>query len=387
MRVTLHLTLASAIGAPAWCFLSVSSTAAQDKGPTIEQIVKVWEDRQSKVERARFEFSCTRTHHKGSTDFLAAAAGGTVTEVPNPPRDYHVVGKGSLSMDGEKLRHVLDMEQWEPETRSLYAQHRVGTFDGKTAKLLHDPCSGTKSYAIAGIQPAKKSDSGFELAHLPLTALVRGDPAEFLRNLAGYQLSPGTIQVGTRPCIELVKTSRTTNRREVLYLDSQRDYALVRRMTIQGDRPTWQLDVRNAEDAKVGWVPKSWDYVIRSPDAKLVLESGGISVTSYELNGKMPDDEFDIKKLPPGTVVRDMTSGKLKLSVIQEDGKKGGEKPFPVNMTYEELKQFPPSRPSWGLWWVVTGGLLLASGAAYFSLRGYQRYRRRQRSTSDRTGI
>src|SRR5262249_25499565 len=157
---------------------------------------------------------------------------------------------------------------------ALYPEHVEEAFDGESTKYLISPTSSSKPYGVAEIRPTKKSKFGNQLSLLPLLSLGRGDPAEFASDLGAYRLSPGTFPVATRPCIELVKTSRAKNQRQILYLDSQRGFALVRRMTIENEKPTWQLDVTYSEDSTIGWVPKLWEYVVRSNDGKVVVDSG-----------------------------------------------------------------------------------------------------------------
>lgn len=318
MRVSRRLTAIGILAGAGW-FLSPTGPAAADEPvPTIETIVKAWKDRQAKVERARFEFSATRTFHKGATDYLAAIGGGKVTDVPNPPQDHRVKGRARLGVDGARLRYAMDMDEWDPVTRALYPEHYEDAFDGEVFRSLRNPQSPA-SYPVGQIRPAKKSPSATQFSLLPLLTAVRGDPAGMIAELASYKVSPDTIQVGTRPCVELVRELPARGRREVLYLDRQRGYVLVRKMTLQNDKPTWQLDVTHSEDRTAGWVPKAWEFVVRSPDATVIVGSGSRSVTGYELNPKFPADAFDLK-FPPGTVVRDLTSGKAVDSVIQEDG-------------------------------------------------------------------
>jgi hypothetical protein len=358
--------------------LALTSCAAADQPPvTIESVSKAWKDRQESVERAWFEFTLTQTYHKGATDYLASLSRGKVTDIPNPPQDYFVKGKGKVTFDGAKLRYYFDHDQWDPQARALYPEHVEEAFDGEFTKYLIRPTSSSKPYGGAEIRPAKKSKFGSQLSLLPLLSLGRGDPAGFVGDLGGYRLSPGVFPVATRPCVELVKTSRVKNQRQVLYLDSERGFALVRRMTIENEKPTWQLDVVYSDDPIVGWVPKSWEYFVRSNDGKVVVDSGSRVVTAYKINPKLGPEEFDFR-LPPGTAVRDSTSGKAVESVIQDDGEKGGEVPGARGLSYEELKNAPRRTSNRMAAWVIVGATLVGLGIACFLVRGIHRYRGRR---------
>ena len=112
-------------------------------------------------------------------------------------------------------------------------------------------------------------------------------------------------------------------------------------MTLVDDRPTWQLDVTYSPDPLVGWVPRSWEYIIRAGTGIQILESGRRTVSQYELNVSIADREFDIN-LPHGSRVIDMGSGKEVQYVIKEDGGKGRAIPVTANPTYEDLQKAEP---------------------------------------------
>jgi hypothetical protein len=344
---------------------------AQQAKLTIEQILQVWTARQEKVARARFNLDCEETKHKGAISFMdreprRIARMPAETE-PNPPRDYLVKGTSSVSLDGAKLRYAYDHQQWDPVGKKLYPEHYVDVFDGHLHKLLMDPASGQEEYPYGGVRKRRASESALQFAILPLIFTFRGNHPQFFRDLVKFQISGQAPTVAGRPCLELVRDDGTADGREFLYVDRKRDYVVVKEMTVLDGQPNWQLDVSYEADDVVGWVPKSWEYVIRVGKDRCIINSGRSAVTSYEINAAIDGSEFDIL-FPPNTRVTDETSEQEVQYVIRENGEKGTEIPRRLNPTYEDLQKAGARRNPW-LWKTASALILAVALGAWISLR------------------
>lgn len=350
---------------------------AQKDKPTIEQILQVWKSRQEKVATARFELNCEETIHKGSTSLLGAhrrkMTGLPPESEPNPPRDFLVKGTSILSLDGPKLRYSYDHQQWDPIGKKLYPESYVDVFDGRLYKFLQNPASGQKDYPVAAIRTAEMSRSALKFPMLPLIFTVRGNHSQFFQNLGNFQLRGQVINVAGRSCLELIHGSGRTNNREVLYLDQERDYVVVREMILAGDLPKWQLDITYRPDSGIGWIPQSWEYIIRAGTDRDILHSGRYTVSRYEINPLLATNEFDIS-IAPKTRVHDERSGNYVEYIIREDGEQGRAIPATLNPTYEDLQKAETRinrRMMLGVWGAIS--VLAFGGWIWLRLRRQKR--------------
>jgi hypothetical protein len=150
------------------------------------------------------------------------------------------------------------------------------------------------------------------------------------------------VTVGDRACVELIRRTPSQDRREVFYLDPARAYVVVRKQTLIASQPTWQLDITYMPDSTVGWVPHSWEYMIRvrSGSDYPITETERRKVTKYEIGCLLADDEFDIQ-FPAKTRVMDETTGDNLQYVIKDDNSKGRVLPSSLSPTYEQLQEQP----------------------------------------------
>jgi hypothetical protein len=334
---------------------------AQQAKPTMEQILAVWKARQDKVTSARFDMSREETIHRGSTSLIdrerRRMAGMPLETEPNPPRDYLVKGTSGVSLDGAKLRYSYDHQQWDPRGKKLYAEQYVDVFDGEFFKFLQDPASGQDSHASAAVRKHQASESALQFPILPLILAFRGVHPQFFRDLPKFEITGKIMAISGRPCLELVRDAGPPGQREFLYLDQNRSYVVVKEMIVHGGPPECQLDLTYAADELVGWVPKSWEYVMRFGKDHQFVNSGRNAVLRYELNPAMDESEFDIV-FPPGTLVHNETSGDDLLSVVQDNGESGTELAAGLDPSYEALRKAGPPTNRWML--VTVSGVAFA---------------------------
>jgi hypothetical protein len=280
---------------------------------------------------------------------------------PNPPRDNLVKGTTSVSLSGPKLRYSINQPKWDPLGKRLSPWQWVGAFDGQTHKFLQTPAYG-KDYPLGRVRKTKASGADLQTDILPLIFTIRGDHPQFFHELRLFKVSGRTILVAGRPCLEMVREAGAANWREVLFLDRDRDYVVVRQATLADDQPTSQVDVTYIPDATIGWVPQSWEYVVRAGKELRPVESRRVQLTSYDLHPQLDESEFDVS-FPPRTLVIDESSSQEVEYVIQEDGQKGKEIPTSKKPTYEDLEKATPKRSNrWVLIAIWTTILLLSLG-------------------------
>jgi hypothetical protein len=354
---------------------------AQQGKITIDDILEVWKARQEKVKSARFDLSCQETIHKGSSSFLLAkrrqAAGMPPETEPNPPRDYLVKATSMVTLDGFKLRYSNDHQDWDPEEKKLYPEHYVDVFDGEVFKFLQNPASGHHNYPWAGVRKADTSGSALKFPILPVILTLRGNHPKFFQELVKFQLTGKAVMVRGQSCLELVRDSGPPGQREFLFLDQNRDYVVVKEMIVLLGQPNWQVDATYTPDPKIGWVPKSWEYLIRVGKDHVPMNSGRSTVTAYEINPHIDNKEFDVL-FEPKTMVHDETSGNYVQYLIREDGEKGVAIPAANIPTYEDLDKPAPPMKSW--MWVTIWAMIFAGASG-----GWIWLRRRRRNALLRT--
>ena len=347
---------------------------AQQENPTLDQILRAWKIRQDKATTAAFELTSENTIHKGSVTLMANASGlGPKTPAGaalDPPEDYTVKGTIRISLSGSKMRFSDERPVWDSANKRLYDQHHIDTFDGQLSKVFRNPMSGKDDYPFGRVAKAKKSDSANQFPLAPLIWTIRGAHPQFYDALGQLEVTGRTTTVAGRLCLEVVtRSTSSSSQREVFYLDQERDFVVVRNVTIVADLPTWQVDATYVPDPKLGWVPQSWEYIIRV--AKQVQESGRRTIAKYEIGPALEGDEFDIR-FPPKTLVMDTSSGQNVQYVIKENEEKGRIILSEKGPTYEELSKSDRGVSRY----VVIGGL-----AVLFSLLigGWIRFRRRRK--------
>jgi hypothetical protein len=363
--ILVWLALAAAFGSSGPAEAQPANASAPN--PTIDQILAVWKTRQEKVQSARFELSVEQTIHKGSVSILAESAPGEL----DPPRDYIVTGTAGVSLSGSKLRYWYDRPQWDPVGKALHPSHFVDTYDGERYKQLRNPSSAQNNYPLAGIKPAQGSESAFQFPIAALFLTFRGDHPQFYRDLNKFAVTGRTIPIASRRCVELVRASAGSDRREVFFLDAEREYIVVRKATLRGEQPMWQLDIAYRQDPTVGWVPSSWEYVIRVGKVPQPHESGRYTVTKYEINPALDAGEFDIA-FPPGTRVLDKSSGQEVQYIVRENREKGREIPTASNPTYQDLEK-ASARFNRVIVLVVWGVVFALAGGGWLWLRHWRK--------------
>jgi hypothetical protein len=343
--------------------------------PSIDRIFKVWNARQEKVQSARFELKMEQTIHKGSLSIVdkrrEREGAGSKSSEPNPPRDYVVNGTGGVSVSGSKLRYWYNRQEWDPIGMALHPLEYLDTFDGQNYKRLRNPASGQHNYPMAAVKTAKGSESGFQFPIAALFLTIRGNNPLFCKDIKEFKVTGRTSLLASRSCMELVNESQGLDQREVLYLDAERDFVVVRMTTVVAGQPRWQLDVTYRQDPEIGWVPSAWDYLIRIGNATEPHESGRYNVTKHEINLELSESEFDIV-FPPGTRVIDNTSKQEVQYLIQENSVKGREIPTSTNPTYAELEKASQRFNRFTLLAIWGGLCVLALGGWLFLRRSRQ---------------
>ena len=242
------------------------------------------------------------------------------------------------------MRYSYDIPKWDRLRNATYETHHVDVFNGKTVKILNNPGSPSIDYPNGFMKNGHESQSASQFSIMPLIWAFRGDDPQFFHDVRRFELSKGIVAINDRPCLELVKRVPANNRRDVFYLDSRRDFVVVKQVIYESDEPTWQVDISYISDKEIGWIPHKWEYLIRvrSEATYHIVETERRTVTKYVIGKPIADSEYDIE-FPPKTRVMDNSGEKSVQYVVKDDMSIGKSIPSVLGPTYEELNNQPSS--------------------------------------------
>lgn len=281
-------------------FLYCERVAAQ-ASVSMEQIVKAWQQRQDRVRSARFSWLDRQTYTRGVHSEMGKKPGSQEREIP--ARDTTINIPHSMSFQGESLRYVYDGPDWS-EAKGEYVPGRaISTFNGKVCKAILPKGTPNTYYPTGSIKVEPKHIDAQVPSLRPLLTAYRG----LVPNLRTYDLEDMRIGQMTlidgKSCLEIADIRRGGRMVRRLWLDTTRDFLLVRAIHTTLDKVTQRTDIRYREHPEAGWVPTGWDIVNFNVEGS-VQHSFQASVTAVEVNPTIDPEEFDIV-FPPGSVVTD----------------------------------------------------------------------------------
>lgn len=349
----------------------------QQSVPSIADIEKVWKARQEKVTSAWFEMETERTIFKGyaSSRSNVDRAKRKLAPLPeNPPRDYLVKGTRRFSFRGIKSHDSYVDQAWDPVAKRLYPRQYTEVFDGRRFKSLDIPSASDEGYPGGIVAKGPQSGSALKFPLLPILITFRGSHPQYFNALNKFRVAGATVRVAGRPCLELVRALEDGQRSELLYVDLERSYVVVKMVIMDEGRPSWEWTTTYRSDSTVGWVPDSWEYLLQSGKGHR-QDAGRRKVVRYEFNSNLDESEFDIR-FPPRTKVNDTSGDQYVLYTILGNGEKGRAFPAGLGLSYEQLQEPVPHNRRWLLFW---GALLLL--AFLGSVRMWMRRRSRALSS------
>jgi hypothetical protein len=314
-------------------------------GITIEKIAKIWRDRQERLKSVQLTWTERETVPKGAvSSFLLSALGaddatrrmkdmGIEPGEVIPPIDTTFDVAVSLSLDGEKVRHVRDDQQWSAKAKSFVAQPETTVFDGATGKTFR-PVAATWMSWPSGIVKAR-NPIGSSLYLSPVMMSFRPFHTEMrLFDVESLVLTGRRAMVDGNWCLEALQRMQTYEQR--VWLDPSRDFVMVRFLSTQKERLTRKIDVRYRQHSPSLWLPDSWEIVMFHPDGKLERSMRG-TLASCEINLPLEAQEFEIE-FPAGTRVVDLSDPKHETDyIVREGGAKRMILPGEIGATYEQI--------------------------------------------------
>jgi hypothetical protein len=235
-----------------------------------------------------------------------------------PLKETSLESTSHFVFDRDKIRAESDDQnlQWGSNyTAEVTRREFVGTFDGKTTKLVYPKGIGGHRPSVGIIAEDKGSDVTWMIDAAPIALTFRGlnpmiahPSLDHLRRVGEGVLIDGSL------CREYAAKpgSKSPSR---YWLDPAKDHVLRRVQEKKGARIT---DVQYRRDQTIGWVPVSWVTKRYGPDGDL-LSTTTVEVLKMAFNTPQPSEQFDLA-FPPGAHVHDNRTKGLTQYLVQTDG-------------------------------------------------------------------
>jgi hypothetical protein len=314
--------------------LGAPSVRAAD--PTLEDILKVWEARAKKAEHVKLTWKSTQFVPRNSYKLIAAKQAAQGDSSEHPPQDLQIDGRNELVLSGTRYRYDCSDSQWDFLSKSVRSRRSVDAFDGTSyVSMIYDEQQSKPIQQISKPVTAAKMELN-TLGLLPIMYALRGaDASLFIEQFSRYELTGRSIPIRGRNVIEFQNVNRMTNGINRIYLDTDRDYTIVRLIREINGVEVAQLEVESQQNTPFGWLPSQWTYTTRSR-TKVIRSSERFSDLSIE---ELPTDVRDrlIPTPGPSTAVVDVRKDPATVHIIREDGTASAAVPLATSMTREEL--------------------------------------------------
>jgi hypothetical protein len=286
-RTLCHLLLTSII----------ASTSASAADVAIADVVEAWKRR----ERAAQSFSADlwefNTVAKGTLGLASKLEG------PIPPADHERIIERTLLVDGDQMRHACFGDAWDDRAEGFVPETMTSASDGTTAKSVHQigPPGDVRSIGFIHSRSA----------HPDRLCLYLGSVLKHFRPFSAglgafhperWELVETEVVFNGSKCIRIREGKIDDRRYRELFVDPERDYALVRYRSHFDRRIESELTTSFAKHDQYGWIPDNWEVILYS-NGRLVNSALG-SLEGIEMNLPIAEKSFDVT-FPVGTDIND----------------------------------------------------------------------------------
>jgi hypothetical protein len=318
-QIKLLLTTVLALSS-AWVTAADPSTAI-----TLDDITRAWTDREARLATAEANWKETVFHPRGSLFDSAELRGAGANRQPRvlPEQDTTVEVRCRLTVSGGSSRFERRGSQWLYDFAEFGEREYVSVFgtldllgEGNTVK----PERGQFFSGVPGkLEPASflrhddVSPHAHDLSAFPASVAVRpADPRLRRPGFEGWQVM-GERHLGRRPCVELERRTGRYNgsnapreRFTRLWLDAERDFALVQYEEGEDEQVYFQCALENSQHANGDWLPMSWrTSSFRAVDPHDLTQQVDVAAVTWRFDEPLAADTFRVPK-PLGTLVNDV---------------------------------------------------------------------------------
>ena len=350
---------------------SLASLTVSAAEVTISDVVEAWKRR----EKSTNSFSC-------KTWELSTAGKGTLLLASNtndpekviPAEDHDRIIERTIIVDGDQMRHVRIGVAWDDDADGFVPETMISVADGTIAKSLHRCDRGTEMRSTGFIHHRPGHPDRFCLYLGPVLRHFRPfSPSLGTFSPERWKLVDEGVALNGSKCILIREGQQTDIRYNELFVDPEKDFALVRYTSYFHGRLENQLSTTFSKDTKLGWIPDSWE-VYRYSNAHLADSAVG-SLEGVEINIPIAGDSFDVI-FPADTMVNDHLARKVSLvlatgewQIVSDFGRRTSLKPQTTSVVQIGTKRGRFSESTLSMWFLSVVLIVISGALGVFCIR------------------
>lgn len=343
--------------------------------PTMETVAVAWKARDARVKSFEVEWKERQLHRKGwYSDVMkhehpkqvesARVRPGQII----PATDVTFDVAWSFALQETKFRIFREVPNWDPERQALVPRPMVSIYDGIKGLSLDPEGSGFTQWP-EGVIDARAMLNPMD--ELPILAALK--PCSPYMSI----IDPGHLKwTGQRSlvqgssCFEIQSQRGSQTMR--VWVDSQRDWNVVRLHIVKADQVTTSIEISHRSDKSGFWVPEKWTKVTTGLGSRGTVRA---TMTRCAVNCPIEDSRFDLSP-PRGAYMTDYTRplGTQEYIVRKDGSERIVMRHERAKGYYELLGTTPGSSSAVRFTWPLIGTGIVGFGAAFsFWLRARRR--------------
>jgi hypothetical protein len=264
---------------------------AQQRSVTVEDIAKIWEERQAKYKNVRIAWTSEYLFPKGSSSRVMPP--GTFPDGAElPPTDHTFSAENVLIIEGDKYRYECrGYENWLISLKAYATNDSTTVFDGKT-KTTKTEFRG--QHKQGSIQEEKRpSDMQNSLFYPPMMAFRPVHPLFRSFDLQDFRLASQPTTVSGQSRLEAAKRVPAEKLVYSVWLDPTRDYLPVQFRTVKDGKLSKDIAIDYTRDADQGWLPQSWR--VEAYGQGILFNSSRSRMTECVINERLARGTFALE--------------------------------------------------------------------------------------------
>jgi hypothetical protein len=277
----------------------VATAASAEERAPLEEVLKVWREREEATRSFRFVIS---------EDYVIGHGTAGPVEGPEPsgpPEDAKAKRRTTLTVDGDLMRIERLGQSWIASALALTPSTYISTFDGTLNKSFYQDVNARGFVS----RRDKHGDAGNVYLSPVLRHFRPLSPVFGVFKLDRLKVVSTDAVLNDTRCIVLEEPQPDGLRVRKYWVAPEQAMAIIRYEGTFKGHPEVQADVTFKHDDKHGWVPHRW-HAARFAEHERILSSGESVVADFDLNPKVPAQSFELD-FPPGTTVSDATARRM----------------------------------------------------------------------------
>lgn len=295
--------------------LGILTGAPRAQDMTLENIAKVWQEREARFRTVRCEWveSIVATPNALTRNNIPSTDN---SESLLPERGIDILWLGA----GPSMRHEFRPPSGSESDQGSFTVRKgsyTSTYNGVRNKQ-YTTSTGADSWPSGIVWGDTKYDdiSNYHFRALLLTYRPMHPVVPNL-DLSRFRVVATDAQVAGRACLVVESIPASAGGMTNTYwIDTARDCHILQHVEKFRGQPTAQLTISYKEDVKHGWVPDTWDALFLTNSSRPSMSTQA-RVLKCEFNEALSPTVFDLE-FPVGTLVFDRDLNQR--SLIREDG-------------------------------------------------------------------